>query len=71
MIKNKSEERTITIDLTGPDGNAFFLLGQAKRFCSQLGLDYKEIRSEMTAGEYENLVKVFDKYFGNFVTLLR
>jgi hypothetical protein len=71
-IKSKDEmpsERSI--DLTGPDGNAFVLLGQAKRYASQLDMDFSIIQKEMTSGDYENLLKVFDKYFGSFVTLYR
>jgi len=29
------------------------------------------IEAEMMKGDYENLVKVFDKHFGHFVTLYR
>jgi len=71
-IKSKDEmpsERSI--DLTGPDGNAFVLLGQAKRYASQLDMDFSIIQKEMTSGDYENLLKVFDKYFGSFITLYR
>jgi hypothetical protein len=59
------------IDLTGPDGNAFALLGQAKGLCRQLDLDYEEVSAEMKSGDYDNLVETFDKYFGDFVTLYR
>mgnify|MGYP001186996772 CR=1 FL=1 len=71
-IKSKDEmpsERSI--DLTGPDGNAFALLGQAKRYARQLDMDFDLIRREMTSGDYENLLKVFDRYFGDFVILER
>ena len=71
-IKSKDEmpsERSI--DLTGPDGNAFVLLGKAKKYASQLDMDFSIIQKEMTSGDYENLLKVFDKYFGSFVTLYR
>ncbi len=61
----------VEIDLTGPDGNAFNLIGTAGRLAEQLGLDKKKIRSEMMSGDYENLLKVFDKHFGEFVTLYR
>ena len=72
MIKKKEEKRgPIEIDLTGPDGNAFVLLGYAKNFARQLDLDFDEIREEMTSGDYENLLEVFDSYFGSFVTLYR
>jgi hypothetical protein len=70
MIKSK-KQTGIEIDLTGPDGNAFFLLGSAGKLAKQLGLDGNTIRTEMMAGDYENLVSVFDKHFGHFVTLYR
>jgi hypothetical protein len=70
-IKKKVNKSTIEIDLTGPDGNAFVLLGMAARFAKQLGLDSKAIQAEMMSGDYENLLKVFDKNFGHFVTLYR
>ena len=61
----------VEIDLTGPDGNAFVLLGTANKLAKQLGLDGKAIQSEMMSGDYENLINVFDKHFGEFVTLYR
>jgi len=71
-IKSKSEMSSeIEIDLTGPDGNAFALMGYAKNFSRQLGLDFKEIQTEMTSGDYKNLLEVFEKHFGSFVTLYR
>jgi hypothetical protein len=71
MIKKKNETFGIEIDLTGPNGNAFVLIGTAGNLAKQLGLDGKAIRTEMMAGNYENLINVFDKHFGNFVTLYR
>ena len=71
MIKSKKQKLGIEIDLTGPDGNAFVLIGTAGNLAKQLGLDSKTIRTEMMAGDYENLVNVFDKHFGNFVTLYK
>jgi hypothetical protein len=70
MIKNKIASPTV-IDLTGPQGNAFFLLGQAGRYAGQLGLDGDQIVTEMKSGNYENLVAVFDHYFGDYVILER
>jgi len=61
----------VEIDLTGPDGNAFVLIGTASKLAKQLGLDGKAIQSEMMSGDYENLINVFDKHFGEFVTLYR
>ena len=72
MIKYKKEKTgPVEIDLTGPDGNAFVLIGYAKRLARQLDLDGKKIADEMMSGDYENLLKIFDKHFGEFVTLYR
>jgi hypothetical protein len=70
MIKSK-KQTGIVIDLTGPDGNAFVLIGKAGNLAKQLGLDSKAIQAEMMSGNYDQLVKTFDKHFGNFVTLLK
>jgi hypothetical protein len=72
MIRQKKKTReTIIIDLTGPDGNAFALMAYASRFAKQLDLDSKVIIKEMQSGDYENLLQVFDGYFGSFVILER
>jgi hypothetical protein len=73
MIKSKDSirDRGIEIDLTGPQGNAFFLLGTAQKLARQLGLDGDKIHEEMTSGDYENLLQVFEENFGDFVTLYR
>ena len=71
MIKNKKPQTTIEIDLTGSQGNAFYLLGTAKKLSNQIGLDSKKIIEEMQKSDYKNLVQVFDNYFGNLVTLYR
>ena len=70
MIKSK-KETGIEIDLTGPNGNAFYLLGAAGNLAKQLGMHSKSIREEMMKGDYEHLVNTFDKHFGHFVTLYR
>lgn len=71
MIVKKQQKNGIEIDLTGPQGNAYFLLGTANNLAKQLGLNGKEIMEEMKSSDYENLLQVFDKYFGDFVTLYR
>lgn len=72
MIKYKTQKSgPVEIDLTGPDGNAFVLLGYAKRFAEQLELDASAITAEMKCGDYEHLVETFDKYFGEYVVLYR
>ena len=71
MIRKKQTPTERIIDLTGPDGNAFVLLGYAKSFARQCGFDEYEIMEEMKAGDYEHLIKTFDNYFGGFVILER
>lgn len=72
MIKKKEPRRgKMEIDLTGPDGNAFYLLGIAKKFASTVGVDQNVVIKEMTASDYENLIIVFDNYFGDYIDLLR
>ena len=74
MIKNLKDRVTpyqVEIDLTGEEGNAFVLMGYARRFATQIGLNPEPIIMEMMSGDYENLVTVFDKYFGDYVILYR
>lgn len=69
MIREKTYGEKPVIDLTGPEGNAFCLMGYARRFARQLDLDSNKVIGEMMSGDYENLVNVFDGYFGDYVIL--
>ena len=72
MIRKKQQRSgPIVIDLTGPDGNAFALMGYANKLAKQLGLDSEAIINDMKSGDYENLLEVFDENFGAFVMLER
>tara|TARA_B110000977_G_scaffold199566_1_gene287314 strand:- start:2094 stop:2309 length:216 start_codon:yes stop_codon:yes gene_type:complete len=71
MIIQKPKTQGIIIDLTGPDGNAFSLLAAASSLCKQLGYHAEPVLDDMKSGDYENLLEVFDKHFGDFVTLYR
>jgi hypothetical protein len=57
MILQKPQTNGIEIDLTGPQGNAFFLLGMAKKLATQLDFPQEFILN--------------DHYFGSVVTLYR
>ena len=73
-IREKQFLQEITIDLTGPQGNAFSLMGQANKFGSAMGMETWEIDQiiqEMKKGDYENLIQVFDNHFGHFCILER
>lgn len=71
--KNKSElyKRGIEIDLTGPEGNVFVLMGYAKRLARKLDLDGDEILKDMQSSDYRHALGVFERHFGHIVTLYR
>lgn len=73
IVRKDSLMRGREIDLTGPEGNAYVLMGYAQDFGRQLGMEDSiiSILEEMRSKDYENLVAVFDREFGSFVTLLR
>ena len=65
-----TQDRKPVINLDGPDGNAFALMAYAKRFAKDMGYVSDEaILNLMMDGDYTNLVRTFDKYFGEFVIL--
>ena len=75
-IKSKKNmpNRSIEIDLTGPQGNAYYLLGLADNLAKQLGYsEFKRkcILDEMRLTDYEGLLYTFDREFGMLVTLWR
>lgn len=63
------------IDIDGPDGNAFTLMGIGANYLKRnLGYTKEEINdfyAEMMASDYENLLLVFDKYLGDYFDLHR
>lgn len=73
MIR-RPHNRKPEIDLDGPQGNAFFLLGTAASYSKQLGWlrSYIEVvLADMRSSDYEHLITVFDKHFGEYVDLVR
>ena len=71
MIRHPAE-REVVINLDGPDGNVFSLMGAAAGLGRRIGLDegYIEfIFDEMKSGDYVNAVRTFDKHFGELVIL--
>ena len=70
MIRWRKDCGKLVINLDGPDGNAFALMAYAKRFAKDMGYVSDEaILNLMMDGDYTNLVRTFDKYFGEFVIL--
>ena len=60
------------IDLQGPQGNAFALIAIADDLLSQLNQShlFEMMRSEMMSGDYNKLIGIFEKNFGEYVTLV-
>ena len=69
MIRKKQQSKYEIIDLTGPQGNAHYLMGRAIELSKSLGYDSDSILKDMKSGDYDNLIKVFDRHFGSFVVL--
>ena len=71
---HKHQSEPIVIDLTGPDGNAYYLLALVRSLGKQISLSEREmnkIELEMKSSDYEHLVKTFDFHFGQWVVLER
>ena len=62
----------ITINLDGPQGNVFALMGFAKSIGRQLGWDQKridDVKEDMMSSDYNHAVEVFKRHFGDLVVL--
>ena len=70
-ILTKDTTRKQVVDLTGPQGNAFYLLGLASKLCKQMQVEDDIILQDMKMGGYEHLITTFDDYFGDLVDLER
>jgi hypothetical protein len=70
-IKEKNSKSKIEIDLTGPDGNAFSLMGYASNLCRDLGMNKTPILNDMMSGDYEHLLSVMEKHFGDYIIMYR
>ena len=61
MGKPKYPAARVEIDLAGPDGNAFAIMGRVSLALESVGADGSEVRAfrrECKAGDYENLLRV-------------
>ena len=73
-IIDKDTTKKQVIDLTGPQGNAFYLLGLTVKLCNQIGfsgLATQGILEDMKNGDYEHLITRFDYHFGELIDLER
>ena len=70
-IISKDTTKKQVIDLTGPQVNAFYLLGTASKLSKQIGLDVNKVLDDMKSGDYEHLITRFDYHFGDLIDLER
>lgn len=61
------------IDLSGPEGNAFYLLGIVRQTFRRSGAAElgEDICKEMMNGDYDHLVDTFELYLGDHFELVR
>ena len=68
-IISKDTTRKQVIDLTGPQGNAFYLLGTAMKLSKEIGLNVTAVLDDLKGGDYEHLITRFDYHFGFIIDL--
>jgi hypothetical protein len=74
IVNSRPKKSKIEIDLKGPNGNAFILLGLVESLGKQLSFPKEvisDIKKVMMMGSYEDLIKTFDIWFGDHVILYR
>ena len=59
---NEEKEKPI-LKILGMNGNAFVLLGKAKRVAEKNKMDWKKIQEEATSGDYNHLLSTLMEYF--------
>lgn len=69
QIRTCSPEQKLIIDIDGPEGNVFFLIGVAKKLADRLGLEGAKIVTDMQTSDYAHALRVFNKKFGEYVEL--
>lgn len=76
MIQDQSKRKNgpIVVDLQGPQGNAFYLIGiaqsLAKTFCWSPE-ERDSLTNNMMSGDYEHLLHTLDRAFGEYIILQR
>ena len=64
----------IEIDISGPQGNAYALMGCVQQWGKDLGWSRAEVKvviDEMMSGNYDNLCQTVEKHFGDYVELVK
>ena len=74
VSRDQMPSRPIEIDLSGPDGNAYVLMGYARTLGRQLGFSEEKIKAiikVMMLTNYDGLLATFDEQFGEYVILYK
>ena len=60
-----NEKTKLKLKLIGEDGNAFSILGRARKVMLEAGQkeEFAKYKSEATSGDYDNLLQVTMKWF--------
>ena len=57
-------------DISGQEGNAFWIMGAVRAWCKQLEKDPKPIIDRMMEEDYNNLLRVVKDEFGGMVNFV-
>ncbi|WP_169719636.1 hypothetical protein [Psychromonas aquimarina] len=61
----------IRLDLTGNKSNLLSLFATSAKLAQQFDVNQEEVLHEIRSGDYDNAVKVINKYFGEHVEILQ
>ena len=70
VVKREEYTQPRVLDLAGPEGNAYVLLGIAHGLLEEQGMDPDMYITMMKSGDYGNLVRLFNELFGEFFTIV-
>ena len=63
VIMEEEKKNKPILKLLGEDGNAFAILGKARKVARKNEMDWDKISKEAKSGDYNNLLMVMDNYF--------
>jgi len=59
------------IDLSGPHGNVFYIMGRAKVVAMDKGINPVPILEDMRSGDYDHTLDVVEKELGEHICFTR
>jgi len=72
-IRKSRKNEKVVINLNGPQGNAYYLMGVVQSTFTRSGARElgQSIVKQMMEGDYENLIRIFDLHLGDYYDLVR